>query len=126
MPPVVSGKLEGWSLWHRNVLVKLVSRRVWTQERLARLRGEDEDSCQLCDGGLGTMFHRCYECPALQTERETCTSHRRCVRRHVLQGLNVGNSLHTALFLTLSPFCQQVFLNVHDLFCGTPGPQTSF
>ena len=37
-PLLVSGKLEGWSLWHRNVLVKLVSRGIWTQERLARLR----------------------------------------------------------------------------------------
>ena len=46
---LVSGKLEGWSLWHRNVLVKLVSRGIWTQERLARLRGEDDGSCQLCN-----------------------------------------------------------------------------
>ena len=35
-PLLVSGKLEGWSLWHRNVLVKLVSYGFWTQERLRR------------------------------------------------------------------------------------------
>ena len=68
-PLFVSGKLEGWSLWHRNVLVKLVSRGIWTQERLVRLRGEDDGSCQLCNDGPGTMFHRCYECRALQAER---------------------------------------------------------
>ena len=68
------GKLEGWSLWHRNVLVKLVSRGIWTQERLARLRGEVDGSCQLCNDGPGTMFHRCYECPALQTERDMYVS----------------------------------------------------
>ena len=69
-PLLVSGKLEGWSLWHRNVLVKLVSRGVLTQERQVRLRGEDDGSCQLCNEGPGTMFHRCYECPALQAERK--------------------------------------------------------
>ena len=69
-PLLVSGKLEGWSLWHRNVLVKRVSRGIWTQERLARLRGEVDGSCQLCNDGPGTRFHRCYECPALQTERD--------------------------------------------------------
>ena len=68
-PPLVSGKLEGWSLWHRIVLVKVVWRDFRTQERLARPRGED-DSCQLCNEGPGTMFHHCYECPALQTERD--------------------------------------------------------
>ena len=73
-PLLVSGKLEGWSLWHRNVLVKLVSRGIWTQERLARLRGEDDGSCQLCNDGPGTMFHRCYECPALQAERDMYVS----------------------------------------------------
>ena len=50
-PLLVSGELEGWSLWRRNVLVKLVSRGIWTQERLARLRGEDDDSRQLCNEG---------------------------------------------------------------------------
>ena len=73
-PLLVSGKLEGWSLWHRNVLVKLVSRGIWTQERLARLRGEDDGSYQLCNDGPGTVFHRCYECPALQTERDMYVS----------------------------------------------------
>ena len=64
------GKLKGWSLWHRNVLVKLVSRGAWTQDRLSRLRGCENDLCPLCHEGPGTMFHRCYECPALQTERD--------------------------------------------------------
>ena len=63
-----------WSLWHRNVLVKLVSRGIWTWERLARLRGEEDGSCQLCNDGPGTMFHRCYERPALQTERDMYVS----------------------------------------------------
>ena len=67
-PPLVSGKFQEWSLWHRNVLVKLVSRDIWTQDRLSRLR--DEDSCQLCHEGPGTMCHRCCECPAQQTERD--------------------------------------------------------
>ena len=69
-PLLVSGKLEGWSLWNRNVLFKLVSRGIWTQDRLSRLRGWEDDRCQLCHDGPGTMFHRCYECPALQTERD--------------------------------------------------------
>ena len=73
-PLLVSGKLEGWSHWHRNVLVKLVSRGIWTQERLVRLRSEVDGSCQLCNDGPGTMFHRCYECPALQTERDMYVS----------------------------------------------------
>ena len=73
-PLLVSGKLEGRSLWHRNVLVKLVSRGIWTQERVARLRREDDDSCQLCNEGPGTMFHRCYECPALHAERDMYVS----------------------------------------------------
>ena len=67
---LVSGKLERWSLWHRNVLVKQVSRGIWTQERLARLRGWEDDRCQLCHDSPGTVFHRCCECPALQTERD--------------------------------------------------------
>ena len=124
-PLLVSG---GWSLWHRNVLVKLVSRGIWTQERLARLRCEDDGSCQLCNDGPGTMFHRCYECPALQTES-----------RHVrltggARGCTFagefsisGNSLHTAFFLTLAPFFQQVFLErVHARFSGTNGPQMGY
>ena len=41
-----------------------------TQDRLARLRGWEDDRCQLCHNGPGTMFRRCYECPALQTERD--------------------------------------------------------
>ena len=73
-PLLVSGKLEGWSLWHRNVLVKLVSRGIWTQERLARLTSEDDGCCQLCKDGPGTMFHRCFECPALQAERDMYVS----------------------------------------------------
>ena len=56
------------------MLVKLVSRGIWTQERLARLRGEEDGSCQLCNDGPGTMFHRCYECLALQTERDMYVS----------------------------------------------------
>ena len=78
-PLLVSGNVEGWSLWHRNVLVKLVSRGIWTQERLARLRGEGDGSCQLCTDGPDTMFHRCYECPALQTERGMYVSQEVCV-----------------------------------------------
>ena len=107
IPLQVSGKLEGWSLWHRNVLVKLVSRGIWTQERLARLRGKDDGSCELCNDGPGTMFHRCYECAASQTERDMYVSQEvRAAARAV------GSSLHTAFFLTLAPVFQQVFLNV--------------
>ena len=101
-PLLVSGKMEGWSLWHQNVLVKLVSRGIWTQERLARLRGEEDGSCQLCNDGPGTMFHRCYECPALQAQKETCTSHRRCAWLHALWVRITGSSLHMAFFLTLA------------------------
>ena len=32
-PLLVSGWLEEWSLWHRNVVVKLVSCGIWTQDR---------------------------------------------------------------------------------------------
>ena len=89
-PLLVSGKLEAWSLWHRNVLVKVVSHGIWTQERLSRLKGEDEDTYQLCHEGPGTMFHRCYECPALQTQRDMQVSQE--VRlRHVLLRRNTGN-----------------------------------
>ena len=69
-PLFTSGRLEGWSRWHQHVLVKLVSGGIWTQERLARLRGVDEDRCQQCHEAPGTMFHRCYECPALRSERD--------------------------------------------------------
>ena len=71
---LAAGKLEGWSLWHRIVLVKLVSRGIWTQDRLSRLRDWEDDLCQLCHEGPGTTFHRCYECPALQTELDMCVS----------------------------------------------------
>ena len=33
-PLLTAGKLERWTLWHRNVLVKLVWRGIWTQDRL--------------------------------------------------------------------------------------------
>ena len=72
-PLLVSGKLEEWSLWHCNGLVKLVSRGIWTQDRVARLQGWEDDRCQLCNEGPGTFFHRCYECPAFHTERARLT-----------------------------------------------------
>ena len=122
-PLLVSGKLEGWSLWHRNVLVKLVSRGIWTQERLARLRGEVDGSCQLCNDGPGTMFHRCYECLALQTERDMYVSQEvRAAARAV--DSQKGNSLHTASFRTLAPSSQPVSLNASARFSGTIGLQT--
>ena len=120
-PLLVSGKLEGWSLWHRNVLVKLVSRGIWTQERLARLRGKDDGSCELCNDGPGTMFHRCYECPALQTERDMYVSQEvRAAARAV------GSSSHTAFFRTLAPCFQQVLLNASARSSGTIAPRWVF
>ena len=37
-------------------------------------QGEVDGSCQLCNDGPGTTFHRCYECPALQAERDMYVS----------------------------------------------------
>ena len=54
-PLLASGKLEGWSLSHRNVLVKLVSHGIWTQDRISRLRGRDI-FCQLCHEGPHTIY----------------------------------------------------------------------
>ena len=63
------------------------------------------------------MFHRCYECPALQAETDMYVSQE--VRQAARSlGHNTGNSLHTAFFPTLPPFCQQVLSKVHALFCG--------
>ena len=118
-PPLVF-QVGGWSLWHRNVLVRLVSLGIWTQERFARLRREDGDSCQLCNEGPGTVVHRCYECPALQTERDMQVS-QEVRQRRFPWGHTTGNSLHTAFSPAPLPFCQQVLSSGHALFCG---PQT--
>ena len=56
-------------------------------------------------------------------QKETCTSHRRCVWLHARWVRNTGSSLHTAFFRTLAPFCQQAFLNASARFSGTTGPQ---
>ena len=36
------------------------------QDRLSRLRGWEDNLCQLFKEGPGTMFHRCDECPTLK------------------------------------------------------------
>ena len=124
-PLLVSGKLEGWSLWHRNVLVKLVSRGIWTQERLARLRGEGDGSCQLCNDGPGTMFHRCYQCPALQTERDMYVSQEvRAAARAV--GSQKREQFAHGIFRILAPFFPLVFLNASARFSGTIGQMGSW
>ena len=56
------------------------------------------------------MFHRCYECPALQTEQDVQVSQER-----------QANSLHTAFSLVHPQFCQQVHSSSHAQFCGTIG-----
>ena len=65
-----------------------------TQDRPARLRGWEDDRCQLCNEGPGTIFHRCYECPALQTDRDMHVSQE---VRQAARSLshNTGNRLHT-------------------------------
>ena len=75
---------EGWSRWHRNVLVKLVSRGIWTQERLARLRGEDEDLLPTLPRRPGHNVPPLLRvpCPA-HGERHACLD-RRYARRQVL------------------------------------------
>ena len=114
---LVSGKLEVWSLWHRNVLVKLVSRGIWTQERLSRLRGSDEDHCQPCHEGPGTMFHHCCECPSLQTEQDMQVS------QEVRQA---AHFFSWAFSPVLPQYCQQVHSSGHAQFCGATGTQTAY
>ena len=72
------------------------------------------------------MFHRCYECPALQAERDMHVSQEVRQAARSLGSQTQGTAVHTAFFLTLPPFCQQVLSNVHALFCGTIGSQTGF
>ena len=69
-----SSFLANWKAGHFGIGTCSSSWSHGTQERLARLRSEDDGSCQLCNDGPGTMFHRCYECPALQTERDVYVS----------------------------------------------------
>ena len=117
-----SSFLANWKAGHFGIGTCSSSWSHGTQERLARLRSEDDGSCQLCNDGPGTMFHRCYECPALQTERDMYVSQevRVAARAWVL---NTGSSLHTAFFLILAPFFQQVFPNASARCTGTIGPQ---
>ena len=56
--------------WCWNKLVKLVSRGIWTQDRLSRLQRWRDNFRQLCFEGPGTLFHLCYECPALRVEKD--------------------------------------------------------
>ena len=56
-------------------------------------------------------------------QKEMCTSHRRCAWLHAQWVLNTGSSLHTAFFLILAPFFQQVFPNASARCTGTIGPQ---
>ena len=66
--------------WQAGGLVTLASQRAFLARHLdpgkacAAQGGEDDGSCQLCNDGPGTMFHRCYECPALQAERDMYVS----------------------------------------------------
>ena len=114
-PLFVSGKLEGWSLWHCNVLVKLVSRGTWTQDRLSRLLGWEDGRCQLCHDGPGTTCR----------QSGTCMFRKKCARRHVLLRRDIGNSSQTTFFLIFPQCCQQVHSSSHAQFRGTIGPSSS-
>ena len=115
-------QVGGWSLWYRNVLVMLVSRGIWTQDRLARLRGEDDDSCSSAtkaQAPCSTAATSTWPC----RQSDSCTFRRRCDRRHVLLSRNTGNSSQTAFSLVHPQFCQQVHSSSHAQRCGTTDPQ---
>ena len=84
-PVLVAGKLEGWSLWHRNVLVKLVSRGICSKERLSRLRGE----AQFSIAATSALLCR---------PTGTCTSRRSCGRRRGPLSHNAGNSFYMGIY----------------------------
>ena len=124
-PLLVSGKLDG--------VVTLASERAgpsWSREasggkglRGSGARTTAAASCATKDQApCSTAATSAQPC----RQKEICTFHRSCARRHVLWELDTGNSLHMAFFLTLAPFCQLVLQNVLARFCGTTGPQTGF
>ena len=119
----VSGKLEGWSLWRRNVLVKLVSRCIWTQDRLARLRGGKTIAASSATMVLVLCFTAAASArPCRQSG--TCKFRRRCDKLLALWSHNTGNSSHATFSLAHPQFSQQVHSSSHAQCCGTIGTQT--
>ena len=78
------------------------------RERLARLRAEDDDSCQLCnEGPCSTAATSAQPC----RQSGTCKCHGKCDRPHFLWSHNAGNSSLTAFSLVLHKSCPVVHSN---------------
>ena len=102
-----------WSSWFRVALRH--------KNRLSRLRGWEDDRCQLCHEGPDTMFHRCCECPALRTERD------RHVSQEVGQAARSLAPQHREQFENDISHCLSTMLPTGSLqqSCATRGDRTS-
>ena len=70
------------------------------------------------------MFHRCYKCLAVQTQRDMQVSQEARQAARSLAPAKQGTVCTRYFPLSIPQFCQQVHSSSHAQFCGTVGLQT--